>query len=93
MTLSSHVNPSSRSRDIQHSPQPSISNIIPTMNRQLPEGGQTLVYSTVGDHEIKLDYYLPRANGALPAVIYYHGGGMTAGSRRGGGLPHWLFGE
>ncbi|KAJ5976243.1 Alpha/Beta hydrolase protein [Penicillium waksmanii] len=60
------------------------------MNQQLPEGGQTLVYSTVGDHEIKLDYYLPRANGALPAVIYYHGGGMTAGSRRGGGLPHWL---
>ncbi|KAJ5744242.1 Alpha/Beta hydrolase protein [Penicillium manginii] len=60
------------------------------MARQLPEGGQTLVYSTVDDHEIKLDYYLPRVNGALPAVIYYHGGGMTAGSRR-GGLPRWLY--
>lgn len=63
------------------------------MNRQLPEGAQTLVYSTVGNHKIKLDYYLPHAHGKLPAVIYYHGGGMTAGSRRSGGLPHWLYCE
>lgn len=60
----------------------------------MPEGGQTLVYSTVGDHEIKLDYYLPpKANGALPIVIYYHGGGMTAGSRRDGQFPRWLYGK
>ncbi|KAH8685081.1 Alpha/Beta hydrolase protein [Ilyonectria robusta] len=58
----------------------------------MPEGGQTLVYSTVGDHEIKLDYYLPpKANGTLPIVIYYHGGGMTAGSRRDGQFPRWLY--
>lgn len=61
------------------------------MDRQLPKGAQTLVYSTVGDHEIKLDYYLPPTNGKLPAVIYYHGGGMTAGSRRSVGLPYWLY--
>jgi acetyl esterase/lipase len=51
------------------------------------------VYSTIDDHEVKLDYYLPNAaRGSLPAVIYYHGGGMTAGSRR-GMLPNWLYSE
>ncbi|GMF74801.1 unnamed protein product [Aspergillus oryzae] len=49
----------------------------------IPAGGKTLVYSTVDGHDIKLDYYLPsKQEGCLPAVIYYHGGGMTAGSRR-----------
>ncbi|KNG91387.1 hypothetical protein ANOM_000511 [Aspergillus nomiae NRRL 13137] len=58
----------------------------------LPAGGRTLVYSTVDGHDIKLDYYMPsREEGCLPAVIYYHGGGMTAGSRRGIGFPHWLY--
>ncbi|OGM43315.1 hypothetical protein ABOM_008684 [Aspergillus bombycis] len=64
------------------------------MSPTLPGGGKTLVYSTVDGHEIKLDYYLPpREEGCLPAVIYYHGGGMTAGSRRGMGFPHWLYGD
>lgn len=58
-----------------------------------PLNGQTLTYSTVGDHEIKLDYYLPVATGRLPAIIYYHGGGMTAGSRRSVPYPGWLYGE
>lgn len=58
----------------------------------LPQS-ETLVYSTVDGHEIKLDYYLPRkASGKVPAVIYYHGGGMTAGWRRGPGFPTWLLG-
>ncbi|KAK7425742.1 hypothetical protein QQZ08_007717 [Neonectria magnoliae] len=58
----------------------------------VPEGGQTVVYSIVGDHEIRLDYYLPPiTNGALPTIIYYHGGGMTAGSRRDGQFPRWLY--
>ncbi|KAJ6111378.1 hypothetical protein N7523_007439 [Penicillium sp. IBT 18751x] len=61
------------------------------MDQRLPEGGQTLVYSTISDHEVKLDFYLPAADrGSLPALIYYHGGGMTAGSRR-AGFPHWLY--
>ncbi|KAE8360304.1 Alpha/Beta hydrolase protein [Aspergillus caelatus] len=60
----------------------------------LPAGGRTLVYSTVDGHDIKLDYYLPAVEeGCLPAVIYYHGGGMTAGSRRSIGFQHWLYGE
>ncbi|KAJ5353081.1 alpha/beta-hydrolase [Penicillium brevicompactum] len=56
-----------------------------------PITGRTLTYSTVGDHEIKLDYYLPVATGRLPAIIYYHGGGMTAGSRRSVPYPGWLY--
>ncbi|BAE65967.1 unnamed protein product [Aspergillus oryzae RIB40] len=60
----------------------------------IPAGGKTLVYSTVDGHDIKLDYYLPsKQEGCLPAVIYYHGGGMTAGSRRSIGFQHWLYGE
>ena len=59
----------------------------------LPPGGRTLTYSVVNDHPIKLDYYLPASRGALPAIIYYHGGGMTAGSRRSAGLPYWMYGE
>ncbi|PYH93844.1 alpha/beta-hydrolase [Aspergillus ellipticus CBS 707.79] len=59
---------------------------------QLPEGRETLVYFTVDGHDVKLDYYLPpNASGNLPAIIYYHGGGMTAGSRRGMGFPRWLY--
>ncbi|KAJ5753580.1 alpha/beta-hydrolase, partial [Penicillium nucicola] len=59
----------------------------------LPEGGTTLTYSTVDNHDIKMDYYLPPATstGSLPAMIYYHGGGMTAGSRRSLSFPHWLY--
>ncbi|KAJ5118202.1 Alpha/Beta hydrolase protein [Penicillium atrosanguineum] len=58
----------------------------------IPEGGQTLVYSVVDGHNIQLDYYLPpSAKGTLPAVIYYHGGGMTAGSRRDFQFPRWLY--
>lgn len=65
----------------------------PAMNQNLPEGGRTLVYSTIGDHGVKLDYYLPNADrGCLPALIYYHGGGMAAGSRR-GMFPYWLYSE
>ena len=62
------------------------------MQATLPQP-ETLVYSTVDGHDIKLDYYLPRKpSGKVPAVIYYHGGGMTAGWRRGPGLPTWLLG-
>jgi cephalosporin-C deacetylase-like acetyl esterase len=58
-----------------------------------PPRGQTLVYSTVDGHNIKFDYFLPRtASGRLPAVIYYHGGGMTAGWRGGFNFPTWLHG-
>lgn len=58
----------------------------------IPPGRRTLVYSTVDGHDIRLDYYLPPVEGGnLPAIIYYHGGGMVAGSRRGMGFPLWLY--
>ena len=59
----------------------------------LPEGGRTLIYSTVHDHDIKLDYYLPpTASGSPPALIYFHGGGMASGPRRDKAFPQWLYG-
>lgn len=43
---------------------------------------QTLTYSFVDDLEIKLDLYVPSdAQGALPAIVYFHGGGLTIGNR------------
>jgi acetyl esterase/lipase len=63
------------------------------MNSKFPNGGQTVVYSTIQNHDIKLDYYLPQVTGTLPAIIYYHGGGMTAGSRRSVPYPSWLYGK
>lgn len=64
------------------------------MHPLIPDGGQTLVYSVVDNHDIQLDYYLPpNATGTLPAVIYYHGGGMTAGSRRDFQFPRWIYGK
>ncbi|KAE8153711.1 Alpha/Beta hydrolase protein [Aspergillus avenaceus] len=62
------------------------------MSGYIPLGGQTLVYSTVDGHDVKFDYYIPAgAQGKRPAVIFYHGGGMTAGSRRGVDFPLWLY--
>jgi acetyl esterase/lipase len=61
------------------------------MSFKLPKDGQTLVYSSAEEHDVKLDYYLPKATGALPAILYYHGGGMTAGSRRSVPYPSWLY--
>ncbi|KAL0574944.1 hypothetical protein V5O48_007018 [Marasmius crinis-equi] len=57
----------------------------------------TLTYKVVKDVPIKLDVYLPenRQNGVrLPAVVYFHGGGLVLGSRHCEDLfPTWLQGE
>ncbi|EPS92979.1 hypothetical protein FOMPIDRAFT_1056392 [Fomitopsis schrenkii] len=43
---------------------------------------QTATYSTVEKLEIKVDFKAPpSARGVLPGVIFFHGGGMVAGSR------------
>ncbi|KAJ5929421.1 alpha/beta-hydrolase [Penicillium verhagenii] len=57
----------------------------------LPEGRHTVVYSTIDNHDVKLDYYLSHHRQPPPAMIYYHGGGMSAGSRRGRSLPQWMY--
>ena len=45
---------------------------------------KTIVYSRIGSLEIKLDLYVPASSKAktLPAIVFFHGGGMTAGSRK-----------
>ncbi|KAH9916852.1 Alpha/Beta hydrolase protein [Fomitopsis serialis] len=52
----------------------------------------TVTYSRVGSLDIKLDIEVPAHpnSGALPAVIYFHGGGMVAGSRRDALFPEWF---
>jgi acetyl esterase/lipase len=55
---------------------------------------RTLVYSTVDNLELKLDlHFPPNAAGALPAIVSFHGGGLTTGSRQPGLMsPAWLLG-
>ncbi|KAH9916866.1 Alpha/Beta hydrolase protein [Fomitopsis serialis] len=53
---------------------------------------QTVTYSRVGSLEIQLDIRLPPSPtaGALPAVVHFHGGGMTTGARSGYDCWQWL---
>lgn len=54
----------------------------------------TLTYSAADDLEIKLDLYVPpNTNGALPAIISFHGGGLTVGSREDVLNEPWLCGS
>ena len=53
---------------------------------------QTVTYSTVGTLPIKVDFQAPpSARGVLPGVVFFHGGGMVAGSRREYG--EWIVGQ
>ena len=56
---------------------------------------QTFVYSTVGNLEVKLDLYVPpNATGTLPAIVCFHGGGLTVGDRYPGPMTAtWLLGS
>ena len=56
---------------------------------------QTLVYQTVDKLEVKLDLYVPpNVTGSLPAIICFHGGGLTVGDRYPGPMTAtWLLGS
>lgn len=41
-----------------------------------------LVFAEVDGHELKLDLYLPAGEAAAPLVVWIHGGGWRAGSRK-----------
>ena len=44
-----------------------------------------IIYGTAGNVLLKLDIYYPKAcDGAVPAVVYVHGGGWTQGDKSGG---------
>ena len=52
----------------------------------------TFVYKCVENVAIRFDAYLPPKippTGKLPAVVYFHGGGLTVGNRR-SWFPDWL---
>ncbi|KAF9223001.1 alpha/beta-hydrolase [Gyrodon lividus] len=55
----------------------------------------TFVYKAVGDKPILLDLYLPdpnlfaSASDLRPTIIYFHGGGLTVGTRQ-SWFPSWL---
>lgn len=68
-----------------------------TMSERTPD--TTICYKTVKTDSLSVpilfDAYLPLAlvsRDAPPAVIYFHGGGMTVGNRQ-TWFPKWLYGE
>jgi acetyl esterase/lipase len=64
------------------------------MLNNLPDS-RTIVYSKADNLELKLNLYLPyNATGTLPAIICFHGGGLTVGDRHPGlMMPVWLLGS
>ncbi|KAI0260665.1 alpha/beta-hydrolase [Gloeopeniophorella convolvens] len=51
----------------------------------------TVAYKQVGDLTLYIDVYPPAttSEGAVPAVVFFHGGGMTVGDRK-SWFPTWL---
>ncbi len=51
----------------------------------------TVAYKQVGDLTLYIDVYPPtlKSDGPVPAVVYFHGGGMTVGDRA-SWFPTWL---
>ena len=43
---------------------------------------EKIIYSTVGDRELLLDAFIPKAEGVHPAVLVVHGGAWRSGNRR-----------
>ncbi|KAI0284135.1 alpha/beta-hydrolase [Russula brevipes] len=52
----------------------------------------TIAYKQLGDLTLYIDVYppTPQSDGSVPAVVFFHGGGMTAGDRT-SWFPAWLF--
>lgn len=56
---------------------------LPCLGRAAPDATPTIadiVFAKVGDHELKLDLYLPKDVKKPPLVVFIHGGGWKAGS-------------
>ena len=54
----------------------------------------SITYSSIESLDIQLDLYLPPEpkEGAVAALVYFHGGGMIAGCRKTLGFQRWLKG-
>ena len=58
----------------------------------MAEATPTIVaYKQIGDLSLYIDVYSPKpeSEGPMPAVVFFHGGGMTSGDRR-SWFPTWL---
>ena len=53
---------------------------------------ETITYSRVDKLDIQLDLYLPPElkEGLVPALVFFHGGGMIAGCRKTLFFQQWL---
>src|SRR5262245_51703020 len=38
-------------------------------------------YARIGEHSLKLDFYLPRAKAKSPLIVWVHGGAWRSGSK------------
>lgn len=60
----------------------------------------TLTYKTIGDHTASLDVFPPIIRAItgnitphyVPALVFFHGGGLTVGTRK-SWFAHWLHSE
>ena len=53
----------------------------------------TVTYSTVDSLDIKLDVNYPKSAvvlGAIPGLLWFHGGGLVAGQRDDDLVDYWL---
>ena len=56
---------------------------------------ETVTYSRVETLDIQVDLYLPTGlkEGLVPALVFFHGGGMISGCRKTLIFQQWLKGE
>lgn len=68
---------------------------FPGLGQAAPADSPTvadIVFAKVGDHELKLDLYLPKDVKKPPLVVFIHGGGWKAGSYKSCSTS-WLTGQ
>jgi len=57
--------------------------LVPIDPKKLGQVERDVIYGTAGGVDLKMDIYYPGfATGAVPAVLYVHGGGWTKGDKR-----------
>ena len=64
------------------------------LDRSQPTTMKTITYCTIHSLEIQLDLFVPEhlPSGLVPALVFFHGGGMVSGGRKTLVLQQWLKG-